>query len=363
MEYLDVIIVCSPDRYFPQLVMDHLLIQDIPIRLFFSNVKGDGAASARNFAKEMWQNVNKKSRYVLMSDNDIILPRGSLQALIRFLDQHPDFGAISLHRREAEQLPETEAAEPSHVNAGPVLFRTEVYNQITYHNNDGCECQGMSNDVRKLGYRIGYLGSWKYDHIDQTRRNDLDGPPADQIPPSPPTNQMNPSVSPEMAPPRAIEEPGIEHSPSNHPEENISGAELSPDGNSVEFTGPDPDNLYRSDNPITQFPHIESDQQSDMEVNIPTNRDHLPDPIVEHPDEIVDQVTEEMPVGEQGIEAHPYEDPEAASIEEPTPEVDQPSLGTDNQMVHQILETISYQLSELISESKAIRTLLEQRPN
>ena len=329
MDYLDIIIACSPDRYFPQLVMDHLLIQDIPIRLFFSNVKGDGAASARNFAKEMWKNTPGRSRYVLMSDNDIILPRGSLPAMIRFLDQHPDFGAISLHRHEAEQLPETEASEPSHVNAGPVLFRTEVYDQMTYHNNDGCECQGMSNDVRKLGYRIGYLGSWKYDHIDRTKRNDLGGPPADQIPPPPPS-QEDPNVPPQMPPPVTIEE--------THPADSDM-------------------------EPVMEPPP--SDHPQDMEVNIPTNRDHLPDPIVEHSDEIADQVVEELPAGEHGIEAHPYEEPGAPPIEESAPEVDpdHSPLGPDNQMVHQILETISYQLSELISESKAIRTLLEQRPS
>lgn len=328
MEYLDIIIVCSPDRYFPQLVMDHLLIQDIPIRLFFSNVKGDGAASARNFAKEMWQNNPNRSHYILMSDNDIVLPRGSLQAMIRFLDQHPDFGAISLHRHEAEQLPETEASEPSHVNAGPVLFRTEVYDQMTYHNNDGCECQGMSNDVRKLGYRIGYLGSWKYDHIDRTKRNDLGGQPHEQIPPPADHQMAPPPVDPNI--PQEIPPPGEEMIDSIPVEEP-----------------PPPD-------------------QNTMEVNIPSNREHLPEPMIEHPDAIADQAVEEMPADSPGIEAHPYEDPGTPpieeSVEEPVPEVDQPPLGEDSQIVHQILETISYQLSELISESKAIRTLLEQRP-
>ena len=169
MEYLDVLMVCSPSRYIPQLVMDHLLIQNIPMRFFISNVKGDGATSARNFAKQMWNQVPEKSPYVLMTDNDLLFPEGSLQSMVNFLDSNSDFGAISLHRH---QIPNS-VDEPNHINAGPVLFRSEVYDQITYHNDDGCECQGMTNDVRNLDYRIGYLSGYKYEHIEDTQRGDL----------------------------------------------------------------------------------------------------------------------------------------------------------------------------------------------
>ena len=168
MEYLDVLIPMSPDRYFPQLVMDHLLVQGFPLRLFFSNVKGDGAASARNFVKAMWSHNKNPSKYVLATDNDLILPRDSVQAMITFLDENEDFGAIALHRNHT---PDTVEESP-HVNAGPVLFRSSILKQITYHNDSGCECQGMTNDVRNLGYRIGYLGGYQYDHIEQTRRSD-----------------------------------------------------------------------------------------------------------------------------------------------------------------------------------------------
>ena len=168
MEYLDVLLVCSPNRYIPQLVMDHLLIQNIPMRFFISTVKGDGAASARNFAKEMWSMNQTKSEYALATDNDLLLPKGSLQSMITFLDQNTDFGAISLHRNETP----SETIEPNHINAGPVLFRSSIYDQITYHNLDGCECQGMTNDIRKLKHRIGYLGGYQYEHIENTRRPD-----------------------------------------------------------------------------------------------------------------------------------------------------------------------------------------------
>ena len=169
MEYLDVLMVCSPDRYIPEIVINSLLDENLRTRLFISNVKGDGAASARNFVKEMWFSNPIKSKYVLATDNDIILPCGSLQSMISFLNNNSDFGAISLHRNE---LPQT-IMEPSHINAGPVLYKSFVYEQITYHNFDGCECQGMTNDIKTLGYRIGYLPGYQYDHIENTRRNNV----------------------------------------------------------------------------------------------------------------------------------------------------------------------------------------------
>ena len=169
MDYLDVLIVCGPERYIPQLVFDHLLIQKVPIRFFISNVKGDGAASARNFLKEMWNPVTNKSKYVLMTDNDLYFPEGTLLKMIDFLDKNQDFAAISLHRHEIPKF----VQESKHINAGPVLYRSEIFEKIRYHNNDGCECQGMTNDIKKMGHRIGYLNGSKYEHIEDTRRNDV----------------------------------------------------------------------------------------------------------------------------------------------------------------------------------------------
>ena len=171
MKFLDVGIVCSPERFIPQLTIDHLLIQKIPMRFFISNAIGTGAADARNFVKSMWKECPQKSDYFLMTDNDILIPKDSLQDMINFLNNNKEFGAIALHRTETPK----EITEISHINAGPVLFRSPAFEQITYHNNDGCECQGMSNDVRKLGHRIGYLPNWQYEHIDRTKRSDWTG--------------------------------------------------------------------------------------------------------------------------------------------------------------------------------------------
>lgn len=180
MQYLDILIPCAPNRHLPQKVLNSLITKELPCRLFFSNTVGNNDyAMARNSVKDLWQISPQKSRYCLMTNNDLIFPCGALQAMIDFLDQNSDFGAIGLEYNEAPLVPDTEATESTHINAGPTLWRNELFQKIEYHYNDGCECQGACNDLRKMGYRIGFLGSWHCDHIDDTIREDLKTPSMD----------------------------------------------------------------------------------------------------------------------------------------------------------------------------------------
>ena len=174
MQYLDILIPCAPNRYLPQEVLDSLITEELPCRLFFGNTVGNNhLAKARNAVKDLWQKDPEKSKYCLMTDNDLILPHGSIQSMVKFLDQNPDFGAIGLEEKESPLIPETEATEPTHVDSGPTLWRNDLFQQIRYHHNDGCDCQGACNDLRKMGYRIGFIGSWHCNHIDDTVREDL----------------------------------------------------------------------------------------------------------------------------------------------------------------------------------------------
>ena len=174
MDYLDVLMPCAPDRNIPTEVLNSFIMQDIPCRLFFSNLVGNNDyAAARNCVRDMWRLNSNKSSLVFMADNDVVIPSEALQAMIKFLDQNPDFGAIGLEKNEAPLIPDTEATEPTHVNGGTTLWRSNLLQKIPYHFNDGCECQGACNDLRALGYRIGFLGSWFGKNIEDTRREDL----------------------------------------------------------------------------------------------------------------------------------------------------------------------------------------------
>ena len=173
MEYLDILMPCAPNRNVPIEVLNSFIMQEMPCRFFFSNTVGNNDyAAARNCVKDMWQNSSDISHYVLMTDNDLILSDGILQAMINFLDQNSDFGAIGIEQGEAPLVPDTEATEPTHVDAGPVLWRSDLLQKVTYHFNDGCECQGACNDLRSLDYRIGFLGSWSCEHIEDTYKKD-----------------------------------------------------------------------------------------------------------------------------------------------------------------------------------------------
>ena len=163
---IDILVPISPERFLPQRVFDSWLIQNHKFRFFMTNVIGDSAAQARESVRQMWLANEPSAPYVLASDNDIILNHGTLDVMIQFLEENEDFGAIGLQRGQAPNL----TIEPNHVSAGPVLFRPEILRQIEYHNNDGCECLGMSNDVRNLGKRIGFLANVSYQHIETTNR-------------------------------------------------------------------------------------------------------------------------------------------------------------------------------------------------
>ena len=160
---VDVLLPCAPGRIIPEPVMSSILLQDVPITLHICQHIGDGAWRARQYLKDLC--AESKNDLTFTMDNDIILPRGALHRLMAFLEDHRDFAAIGISRYYEPPL---DYVEPWHISAAPVLFRTEVYKQIDYR-LDGCECKAMTDDVRALGYRIGFIGHLQYKHISETR--------------------------------------------------------------------------------------------------------------------------------------------------------------------------------------------------
>ena len=171
MLVIDILVPMSPQRFLPQIVVDSWLIQQIPFRLFMSNVIGDSAINAREAVKQMWQASEPSAPYVLMTDNDIILNEGSLDVMIKFLEDNEDFAGIGLQRGKVPDGELTEAIEPQHISAGPILYRPEIYKQISYHDvNEGCDCIRAATAIRNLGHRIGFLCGASYQHIEDTNR-------------------------------------------------------------------------------------------------------------------------------------------------------------------------------------------------
>lgn len=173
-QIIDILIAIKSDRFLPQVVVDHLLIQNYPLRFFMSNVIGHSALEAREAIKQMWQASTPSSPFCLVVDNDQILHPNTLDVMLDFLKNNPDFAGIGLQRDNAAEGDLTQAIEPDHVAASPILYRSEDYQKITYYDEqEGCDCLRQARSLRKLGRRIGYLGGVTYNHITNTNRTDM----------------------------------------------------------------------------------------------------------------------------------------------------------------------------------------------
>lgn len=168
---LDIAMPLQDGRYLPQPVLASIEAQGIPYRLWTSTQFSNGEyAAARNHVKTLALQGN--APYILMTDNDLVFPPGAFEAMVMWLEEHSDFGAIALSKHgNPDETSTNQAVEPAHVDAGPVMFRREVLQQFQYSNEGGvCECQAMCNTLRdSLGVRIGFLTGWNVQHIHNTR--------------------------------------------------------------------------------------------------------------------------------------------------------------------------------------------------
>ncbi len=176
-EPVDVVMPIEEGRNIPREVVAGLAAQTVPTRLWVSTSVGDRRhADARNHVKQYGQ-----SSYVLMLDNDVAMPPGSLHAMVVHLDAQEDYGAIALckHSR-VEFATEADWLSADHVDMSCVLFRREVLEQVTFldrHNQDrlgrksrGCECANCCADIRAMGLQIGFLPNVYAEHLHQQAR-------------------------------------------------------------------------------------------------------------------------------------------------------------------------------------------------
>jgi hypothetical protein len=175
MEPLDVLMPTKEGRFIPQSVLEGLLGQQLPFRLWVSTTVSDGDyAKARNHIKQRAHS----HPYVLMLDNDVVLPEGALGAMMRFLDTQADFVAIALQKGHLESgglSNSLQADEPMHVDMSCVLFRTEDLLRLTFRypgdqreRRQGCECLQACQEIRGRGKRIGFLKGITAQHLDYT---------------------------------------------------------------------------------------------------------------------------------------------------------------------------------------------------
>lgn len=183
MEYIDVLMPTKEGRFIPQAVLESLLHQNIPFRLWVSTAVSNGDyAKARNNIKQ----YAHSQPYALMLDNDVILPEGAIDTMMKFLDTYEDFAAIALKKYDSEsgQSPDfLMAEEAEHIDMSCVLFRAEEllalvfsYPSGDFPRRQGCECSKACQDIRQSGKRIGFIRGLAARHIYDTEISRLTRP-------------------------------------------------------------------------------------------------------------------------------------------------------------------------------------------
>jgi hypothetical protein len=154
---IDVAMPVQAGRFIPMDVLVGLLLGGEPFRLIVSTAYPSNLANARNHAVQY-----AESQWVLMLDNDCIIPPKSLTLMRRFLEVHSGFGAIAIAKFPScvdPYLYEDNVSEPDHVDMSCVLWRQDVLRQIRFRTEESvyCDCLPACRDVRALNKRIGFL--------------------------------------------------------------------------------------------------------------------------------------------------------------------------------------------------------------
>ncbi len=169
---IDIVMPMKEGRYVPQEVLDSLLRQGIPFRLFVSTKVSNGDfPAARNNIKQYG-----RSEFVLMLDNDIVLPDGALSKMRDFLQSHAEYAAIGLPKQDFTAMSQEWLLHALHVDMSCVLFRGEILEQLTFRwpppdegaAAGGCECGQACRDLRRMGWEIGFLPGMYAGHIVST---------------------------------------------------------------------------------------------------------------------------------------------------------------------------------------------------
>jgi hypothetical protein len=141
-------------------------------------------ARARNLAR-----LQGESPWVLFLDDDVELDPDCLRALVTWLMQRRDYGAVAANYLglggRLENTP--------HVAMAATLFRRHIVRRIRFRWKPGrCECQCCCDDLRAMGLGITYLLAAKARHLERQQDSPATLPPASQA--SPRGLQANPAA-------------------------------------------------------------------------------------------------------------------------------------------------------------------------
>jgi hypothetical protein len=113
-------------------------------------------ARARNQAKTCGH-----AHYALFLDSDVVLPPLGIQQLLFGLLFSPHYAALGINYQDEVHTP-----LPAHVAMGATLFYRPILERIQFRVEPGtCECYCCCQDIRRMGYLIGYLPGIRAEHL------------------------------------------------------------------------------------------------------------------------------------------------------------------------------------------------------
>jgi len=167
---VDVLTVLGPGRAIHESVLSALKNQgDVTLKHYV--VEGtpplpgegriDAIARARNRAKSLGD-----AHYAMFLDDDVVLPPRAIEELVYTLFFNPRYAAIGIDYQHFAQP----SAWAAHVAMGAVMFIRPILEQIHFRTEPNkCECYCCCEDIRRMGYLIGYLPGLRAEHLTGTR--------------------------------------------------------------------------------------------------------------------------------------------------------------------------------------------------
>jgi len=93
------------------------------------------------------------AHFAMFLDRDVLLPAGAIEALLYGFLIRPHHAALAIRYLDRDH-----SLVPFHVAMGATLFYRDVLERIEFRAEPGlCECMVCCNDLRRMGYAIGYL--------------------------------------------------------------------------------------------------------------------------------------------------------------------------------------------------------------
>ena len=176
---VDVVVLTRDHSPLPESV-DHALKSQRNVEVRVHRIVGeshkadcsrlDAICRARNKGK-----LQGSSPWLMFLDDDVTLSADCIYRLVGALSNRPGFGALA-----ADYLSQScSDGQSRHVGMGATLFRRSELNRIRFrYDSNRCECQCCCDDLRSLGYRIGYLPGSTAEHRPRQKRRDATDVPS-----------------------------------------------------------------------------------------------------------------------------------------------------------------------------------------